>query len=347
MIHKQVVHLSRSLVLFSVAALVLTACGGGSLSGPSATGGVVVNGSVIGAAGSSAATAANFGFSSQSVTMASSVGTVTVSVQGQPSITTTVSADGSFTLRGLPSGSFTLVFSRDGTQLGTLSFGSVMPNQEVTITVSVTATTVALVQEQRTGVGHGDLEIEGLIAQVVTLNASGDSRFIIDQKTVVVRPGQTAIREGDAARQLTDLTVGRRVHVKGTYLPMEGSVQPLLATEIVLQGSVAGGPSPTPTPRPACIIEGGVAGSGIELEGTVVSGNATAFRLDARSSSPVDVNAGGATLVCTPPSGPNAPTPAQCAASVASGARVHVSGTLNACSATSASVTASRVQVQK
>lgn len=180
-------------------------------------------------------------------------------------------------------------------------------------------------------------------------------RFVINGRTVVVRPGQTAIREGNTPRQVADLTVGRRVHVKGTFLPMEGSVQPVLATEIVFQAT-GNSPNatptptptnPTPTPRAICIIEGGTPGRSIELEGTIVSGNAGAFRLDARASSPIDVLAGGATLVCTPPSGPNAPTPSQCSASVAAGARVHVSGTLNSCSATTAQVTASKVTVQK
>ena len=351
------IHFTRSVVLVSLVIMAFTGCGGGSPSGPStASPGVVLNGSLVGAAGSSSA---GFGVSAQASKAISITGTVTVSVQESPGISTTVSSDGSFTLRGLPTGSFTLVFTRDGVPLGTLTFNSVMPNQEVTITVNITGSSVVLLEEQRNGVGHGDLEIEGRVEQVILLSATGDSRFIIDQRTVVARPGQTTIREGNTRRQASDLTVGQRVHVKGAWLPKEGATQPVLAYEIKLQHDDDDGedgddenPSatPTPTPRAACIIEGGVQGHKVELEGKILSGNAAAFRHmpeGSRSSSPVNVLAASASLECTPKSGPNAPTPAQCSASVTTGAKVHVSGILEICSATSAQVSASKVLVQK
>jgi len=268
-------------------------------------------------------------------------------------MTTTVGADGSFTLRGLPTGSFTLLFTRDGTRIGTLSFTSVLPNQELNITISVTGSSLVLLEEQRNGIGHGDLEIEGTVEQVLLLSTTGDSRFLIHSRTVVARPGQTVIREGNTVRGPADLTVGRTVHVKGVWLPAEGATQPALAYEIKIQTSNEDStptPSPSPSPRADCMIEGGAPGRGIELEGTISSGSASAFTLavdGGRSSSGVNVLAGSASIVCTPPSGPNAPTPAQCSASVKPGAKVHVSGTLNTCTATSAQVSASRVQVQK
>jgi hypothetical protein len=345
-------HLDRRIVLVSLALVTLVACGGEGPSQPSANAtDVVVKGTVLGTAfGSSSA----YGLSSLASPVTSITASITVAVEGRPGISTIVSSDGSFTLRGLPTDSFTLVFSREGAPLGTLRFNTVLPNQELTITVNLTGNAVVLVDEKRNGIGHGDIEVEGSVDQVLVMSASGESRFIVNGRTVVVRPGQTAIRQGNTPRQVSDLTVGRRVHVKGTFLPMEGSVQPVLATEIVLQGSgdspaATPTPAPTPasTPRAACIIDGGTPGRSIELEGTVVGGNASAFRLDARASNPIDVLAGGATLVCTPPSGPNAPTPAQCSASVTAGARVHVSGTLDSCSATAAQVTAGKVTVQK
>jgi hypothetical protein len=345
--------LNRSTVALVLGILTLTACGGGSSNpaGPSSGGAVTLNGTMVGA-GSSAASSSAAGATSTSTALLVP-GSITVSVQEDPAITTTIGSDGSFTLRGLPTGSFTLVFTRDGARIGTLSFGSVLQNQELSITISVTGSTLVLLEEQRNGVGHGDLEIEGTIEQVLALSPTGDSRFFIHSRTVVARPGQTAIREGNAVRSPADLTVGRPVHVKGVWLPVEGTTQPVLAYEIKIQ---TGGddssptPSPTPAPRADCMIEGGTPGRGIELEGTIASGDASSFKLSVsggRSSNPVDVLAGGASLECTPPSGPNAPTPAQCRASVKAGAKVHVSGTLNSCSATGAQVSAGRVLVQK
>lgn len=347
--------LNRSTLALVLGMITLTACGGGSSNpaGPSSAGAVTLNGSVVGAGGASVSSSAS-GVTATSTTLLVP-STITVSVQESPAMTTTVGADGSFTLRGLPTGSFTLVFTRDGTRIGALSFTAVLPNQELNITVSVTNSSLVLLEEQRNGVGHGDLEIEGTVEQVLLLSATGDSRFLIHSRTVVARPGQTTIREGNAVRGPADLTVGRPVHVKGVWLPAEGSIQPVLAYEIKIQAegdddTPSPTPSPAPTPRAGCMIEGGTPGRGIELEGTISSGNATAFKLaveGGRSSNGVDVLAGGASLVCTPSSGPNAPTPAQCSASVKPGAKVHVSGTLNTCTATAAQVSASKVSVQK
>lgn len=344
--------LNRSLVLV-LGILTLTACGGGSSNpaGPSSGGAVTLNGTMVGAA---AASASSSGAGVTSTSTALLVpGSITVSVQESPALATTIGSDGSFTLRGLPTGSFTLIFTRDGARIGTLSFGSVLPNQELSITISVTSSTLVLLEEQRNGIGHGDVEIEGSVEQVILLNPAGDSRFVIHSRTVVARPGQTAIREGNAARTPADLTVGRPVHVKGVWLPAAGTTQPVLAYEIKIQSGVEDDsptPSPTPAPRGDCMIEGGTPGRGIELEGTISSGDASAFKLSVnggRSSNPVDVLAAAASLECTPASGPNAPTPAQCRALVKAGAKVHVSGTLNACSATAAQVSAGKVQVQK
>jgi len=350
--------LNRSVLALVLGTMTLTACGGGSANpaGPS-SGAVTLNGSVVGAVGASTSSSAA-GVTSTSAPSLMTPTAITVSVQENPAMSTTIGGDGTFTLRGLPTGSFTLVFTRDSTRIGTLSFSSVLPNQELNITVSVTGSSLVLLDEQRNGVGHGDLEIEGSVEQVLLLSLTGDSRFIIHGHTVVVRPGQTTIREGNTTRGPADLTVGKPVHVKVGWLPAEGSTQPVFANEITIQSgddavptpTPAGSPSPSPTPRADCMIEGGSPGGGIELEGTISSGNASSFKLTvdgARSSNPVDVLAAGATLVCTPASGPNAPSPAQCSASVKSGAKVHVSGTLNTCTATSAQVSASKVQIQK
>ena len=224
--------------LFAVAVLAVAvtsvACGGGSPTASSGAG-VSVDGVVLGQPATVSSLHASAG-------RTAAAAEVIVTCIENPSITATVGPDGRFTLRGLPAGGFTLVFTQGGVELGRITFGDVKPNQEITITVTVTAAGVSVVEEKRNGIGHGDLEIEGLVQQVLcgvapatACAAGGESRFLIDGYTVVFRPGQTTIREGNAARTVADVTVGRRVHVKGTWLPVEGTTQPVLALEIKLQ----------------------------------------------------------------------------------------------------------------
>jgi hypothetical protein len=262
-----------------------------------------------------------------------------------PAITTTIGADGSFTLRGLPEGGFTLEFFLDGASVGTIHFDEVKPNQEITLTVSVTSTGVIVLEEKRDGIGHGDVEVEGDVTAVPLLGPT-ESRYVINGRTVVARPGATAIREGNSARTMTDVTVGRHVHVKGVWMDPQSGQQDVLAHEIVLQGSG----DTTPPPQAACMISGGRVGDGIELEGSVSSGGASGFMMQVegnRASGLVQIDTSAARFECTPASGPNAPTPAQCQASVTGGAKVHVSGTLRSCDTLAAVVGASSVRVQK
>jgi hypothetical protein len=324
----------RVATIVGLAALALTACGGNP-AGSSADG-VVVRGTLVGA-GLATASSSSAG--------ARALATVTVTVPENPGITATVSADGTFTLRGLPEGGFHLVFSSGGTTLGTLAFNEVKPNQEITLTVELVGTTVVVVEERRNGIGHGDVEIEGRVEAVLLLNPSGESRFTIDGKTVVARPGDTAIREGNRARTVSDVTIGHHVHVKGTWLPVEPGGQPVLAQEIKLQGD-DDGDDDDPDPARSCMISGGRAGEGIQLEGSVASGSSAGFMMRVqgnRSSGNVQVDTSGASFKCNGFKG----TDAECRAKVTSGAKVHVSGTLQSCDLTAAMAQASEVKVQK
>ena len=216
-------------VICVLAAFVIAACGG-SPSGPSAGQGVTLTGRVHGGP---------VGFVS-SASGASSAATLTVTVVGT-TITATVTTDGTFTLRGLPEGSFTLEFFDGATSLGTIEFTGVNANQEITITVLIEGSTVTLLEQRRNGIGHGDLEIEGRVEAVVTLNPTGESVFTIDGYSVVARPLETSIREGNQRRGVEDVTVGRKVHVKGVWETNATGGQQVLAHEIKLQGAGDGG----------------------------------------------------------------------------------------------------------
>lgn len=167
---------------------------------------------------------------------------ITVFVLGEPDIKATVGDDGTFTLRGLPAGSFTLVFMQGTTEVGRLTFDEVAANQQITISVQMVSNEIVLVDEDRRGIGDAGVEIEGPVQNVITVNPSGDSRFVIQARSVVARPGVTAIREGNTRKTVNDVTVGKQVHVKGTTVKDSTDV---LAFEIMLQIATTDGTGST------------------------------------------------------------------------------------------------------
>jgi hypothetical protein len=250
--------------------LVFASCGG-----PTSPSGVaVLRGTVLDetAGASQAVVSEAAGVSAQSTASSSSAANVTVSVQEAPELTATVAKDGTFTLSGLPTGTVTLLFSRNGRELGRLTIEDVLAGEQLDIKVKVRGNGVTLLDLQRSSPGPS--------------------------------PSPTA----------------------------------------------SPSPSPSASPSGACMISGGQAGAAIELEGSVSEGTAASFMLlvqGNRSAGPVTVDASGAAFQCHPASGPNAPTPAACKASVSRGAKVHVSGSLEACDASTASATARKVIVQQ
>jgi hypothetical protein len=312
------------------AATVLAACGG-SPTAPSGAG-VSVDGTLLGLSVAASSLHASAG----STAAASEV---TVTCMENPAIVTTVGPDGRFTLRGLPEGGFTLAFKQGTGELGSASFSEVMPNQQITVTVAVTTTGVTVVEEKRNGIGHGDLEIEGLVQQVLcgvppgaSCTAPDESRFLIDGYTVVARPDQTTIREGNTARTVADVTVGSRVHVKGTWLPVEGTTQPVLALEILLQNDGTSDGAFT------CL-----AASKAEVEGLITAKAATSITVSQQ---------GKGLYECQVPSGVpiRKGNKTYTFAQLATGWRVHVTGTTEGFMATAGGnvcqVTASEVKVQ-
>jgi len=174
-------------------------------------------------------------------------GTITVTVEEYPEITTEVDSEGEFVLRGLPEGSFTLLFTdASGADLGSLTFEAVLPNQELIVSVEIVSGAVMLVEEQRNGIGHAALEIQGSIDQVPDgPDLNGDYLFTIAGYQVVVRLGTTAIREDNTRLEWDELAVGDQVHVKGLWLVLASGVHPadqqVLAHEIKLQDGDADG----------------------------------------------------------------------------------------------------------
>lgn len=239
-------------LLLVMVGLPLMGCGGSSPTSPSGAGGVVLHGVAVGADGAPAASAG--GVSAQ----AASKDRITVTVQGT-SMSTTVSSNGTFELEGVPTGSFTLVFSSNTTVIGTVTITGV-PNQgQIQIVVQVTVTTVVLIT----------LEID----------------------------------DNENDHQSDDSTK-------------------------------------------TCLVEGGKVGRKIELEGTVDSGNASAFKMKIngeRSSGLVDVSAAGAQFQCEG----DKSSSTTCKDSVKPHAKVHVSGTLTSCTTSAAQVVATKVKVQK
>ena len=317
-------HRALAFLLIAAATAVAVGCGGSNPGSPSESSqGVVLRGSVSGFAALS---------SGRVQSLSTSAALITVTVAERPAITTTVGSDGTFTLRGLPEGDFTLVFTSGGSTIGTLHFSEVKPNQEITITVQVVSTGIALVEESRNGIGHGDIEIEGLVTQVIALDPNADSRFLVNGKTVVARPGQTAIREGNKGRSVTDVTVGRQVHVKGVWMTPEGSVQPVLAQEIKLQGDSTETPE---TPKASSCAVGGNA----EVEGLITAKGAASITVtqEGKGDYLCDVAAG------TPiRKGNTSYTFAQ----LQTGWRVHVKGSTLGPTGAACHVQASEVKVQ-
>jgi hypothetical protein len=304
--------------------LILAGCG--SPASPSAEG-VSVQGTVVADGAASSSSAGGH---------AALASTITVTVVENPAIMATVGADGRFSLRGLPEGGFTLVFMSNGVKVGTLAFEEVKPNQEITLTVRLDGSTIVLVEERRNGIGHGDTEIEGRVDAVTSLNPAGDSIFVINGHTVVARPGETSIREGNKARTVNDVTVGRQAHVKGVFLPTSTrGDQSVLAHEIKLQDDGDdGGGSPTP-PSGSCAV-----GGKAEVEGIITAKRASSVVVNQQGkgdflcmvSSSTRIRKGNTTFTLD---------------QLQSGWRVHVKGTQTGLSGSTCQVNASEIMVQQ
>jgi hypothetical protein len=240
-------------------AILATACGTTTPTSSSRSGSVGIQGVVLGnGSGVAPPTASSAG------KVAAGTGQITVTIDGT-GITTTVSANGTFELTGVPGGTFTLVFQSNGVEIGRV---------------------------------------------VITAGAGSEVKIVV---------------------QLQNTT--------------------MIVVQLEVDEAASPSPEPSPTASPSsgtgsCAIAGGKLGSGIELEGNVTAGSATAFTMAVngeRSSASVDVSASAANFKCNgKKDGDTA-----CKASLAAGAQVHVRGTLMTCDTSKTEVTATEVMVQK
>lgn len=232
-------------------AVLAAACGSGdSPSSASGTGGVNVKGQVLGAGASTGVTAAS------GPVAAAGGSKITVTVAGT-NLTTTVSTNGTFEIDGVTGGTFTLVFTSNGVEIGRVQI-TTTATAEVKITVTVQGATVVVTElevEDKTEsggtttaacgisggkVGQG-IELEGRVAsgtdKAFGLEVNGERAGVVD-----VSASSAAYKcNGGGKNALTDaqcratLTTGARVHVRGTLLTCSATAATATATEVKIQ----------------------------------------------------------------------------------------------------------------
>jgi hypothetical protein len=196
-------------------------------------------------------------------------------------------------------------------------------------------------------VSAADLQSSAAAARKVTVKVEGTTL------TVDVSANGTFKLEGVPSGTFTlvflqdGVEIGRVVVTAGDDMEVKIVVQVTGSTIVVIELKVEGRDTDKPASSSSCGVNGASLGQGLELEGNVSSGNSSAFKLsvNGRAGFPIDVNAASASYRCIGQA--KTSSEAECKAAVKTGAKVHVSGSLASCTASSATVTASEVKVQK
>ncbi len=240
-------------LLAGVAAVVAAAtlsCGGGGPSSPSGTG-VEVQGVVLGQATAVVASSGSH--------PAAKAQRVTVTVEGT-TITAEVGADGTFVLKGIPSGLFTLVFMVDGVKIGEVPIEA-PDGSEVKVTVKVEASHLVVVNIKieapdgsataaqcviNGGQVDRGIELEGAVASgswelfnmtvnggraggLATVTAAGATyRCVGGAKTDTVDECKALVANGG-------VNGGVKVHVRGTLKGCTSTVAEVSASEVKIQ----------------------------------------------------------------------------------------------------------------
>jgi len=226
---------------------------------------------------------------------------------------------------------------------------------------------VACGGESPTGANGGGVVVQGVVMGDSASASAADTRSpqASQAKKVTVKVEGTTLTvdvNANGTFQLTGIPsgtftlvfladgveVGRVVVTAGDGSEVKIVVQVTAGQLIVVEIKVENGSNASPPPTSSsCSVNGGTVGQKIELEGNVESGSSAAFKLsvNGRAGFPIDVNAASASFKCV--GGAKTSSDAECKASVKSGAKVHVSGTLMTCTTSTATVTATEVKVQK
>jgi hypothetical protein len=216
------------------------------MTSPSSSG-VVLHGVVLGSEATASASA-------EVRTQGTSGRRITVTVAENESLSTTVSANGTFVLQGVPAGSFNLTFSSNGVVLGTINIAGVSDRVEINIVVQVNATTVSLVTLDMgpdpqlaspgscliSGGRSGEkIELEGNVASgsptafKMDVNGNRASRLVD-----VSASGAQFVCNGDkgsASACQASVKAGAKIHVRGTLTGCTMDVAQVVATEVKVQ----------------------------------------------------------------------------------------------------------------
>jgi hypothetical protein len=237
-----------------MAALSLTGCGG---SPTSASGGsAVLRGVALGSDGTAGGAARDVS------ALATSGGSVTVRVKEDPSLSTTVKANGSFELEGLPNGTITLEFLIDGVVVGTVTISGISDDVIVKLVVQIhrgeIKTRIVLIDLEiedgdddadKTCIINGGkvgkkIELEGTVASgsgttfEMRVNGNRASDLVaVDASGASLKcNGLKGAKNGDDASCTSDLIQsGVRVHVRGTLLDCTTSDAQVIASEVMVK----------------------------------------------------------------------------------------------------------------
>jgi hypothetical protein len=231
----------------AIAALVTGGCGSDSPTSSSGDG-VVVQGMLL--SEGAAVGAADLSSS------AAQAKKVTVRVEGT-TLTVDVSANGTFKLSGVPSGTFTLVFLADGVEVGRVVV-SAGDGSQVNIVVQVQGSVLVVIDIKVEGTDPGTtpptssscginggtlgqgIELEGNVSSgssaAFKLSVNGRASFPIDVNAAAAsfKCVGNAKTTNDAECKAAVKT-GAKVHVKGTLMTCAASSAQVTATEVKVQ----------------------------------------------------------------------------------------------------------------
>jgi len=200
------------------------------------------------------AASASAGVSAQSTTNA---GKIVVTVQENPSLSVTVSGNGTFEIQGLPAGGFTLVFTVNGVTVGQITITAVAEGTTVKIVVKVSEQEVELVDmetDNDTETGTGDqgtktcvieggkvgagIELEGNVdsgsSSQFKLRVNGNrSSGLVDVAASAASYKCNGKKGGSDCK--ANLKPGVKVHVRGNLTSCGTSAATVTATEVMIQ----------------------------------------------------------------------------------------------------------------